>query len=243
MTSISTQGGSNTFDTVYNHVKTFPVPLLPPGKSYDASMTDTISSLYVHPSKPYILSNPHPSLTTTALESLLHILNHDLPSAHFLVRKMQSAPAVEGMYIHGLLHRVEGDLNNTRAWYADVCSTDVFTNHWGPVPDDPNSDPAAGKVEYKDEKYYNEDGGKAPPQAAARVFLNSIEALQKTGKGDRAALERQSREEIEALMSYCVDKFGKEKVLDAREAFVENSDEIKSMSEDMIGGDRGYRKF
>ncbi|GAB7345218.1 hypothetical protein MBLNU457_3593t2 [Dothideomycetes sp. NU457] len=227
MTSITTQGANNTFDSVYARIKTFPVPLLPPGKSYDASMTDTISSLYVHPT----------------LESLLHILNHDLPSAHFLVRKMQSAPAVEGMYIHGLLHRVEGDLNNTRAWYADVCDTDVFTNYWGPVPDDPNTDTAAGKVEFKDGKYYNENGGKAPPQPGARVFLNRLEELQRNGKGDREGLERQSQEEIDALVRYCVDKFGTEKVLDARGAFVKNSDEINSMSQDMVSGKGGFRKF
>lgn len=158
---------------------------------------------------------------------------------------MQSAPAVEGMYIHGLLHRVEGDLNNTRAWYADVCDTDVFTNYWGPVPQDPNTDDAAaaGTVEFRDGKYYNEDGGKAPPQPGARVFLNRLEEQQRSGKGDREALERTSREELDALVAYCVEKFGTDKVLDARDAFVKNSDEIKSMSEDMISGDGGFRKF
>lgn len=44
---------------------------------------------------------------------------------------MQHAPAWEGMYIHGLLHRVEGDVENARAWYGDVSGSGVFGFVWG----------------------------------------------------------------------------------------------------------------
>jgi hypothetical protein len=65
------------------------------------------------------------------VESALHILNLDLPSAHFLLRHMQAPPAHEAMFLHGILHRVEGDVANARAWYADVRASDVFEAVWG----------------------------------------------------------------------------------------------------------------
>lgn len=74
-----------------------------------------IASLSVHP----------------VLEAALHILNLDLPSAHFLLRHMQAPPAWEAMYLHGVLHRVEGDLANARAWYGDVRESVVFQAVWG----------------------------------------------------------------------------------------------------------------
>lgn len=99
---------SGSEDASYNEVlqklSTFPPPLLPPGKSYDANLTARIASLQAHPT----------------IEAALHILNHDLPSAHFLVRHMQSPPAVEGMLLHAIVHRIEGDYDNSRAWYSDV---------------------------------------------------------------------------------------------------------------------------
>ena len=34
---------------------------------------------------------------------------------------MQALPAVKGMLLHGILHRVEADSGNARAWVGDVC--------------------------------------------------------------------------------------------------------------------------
>ncbi|KAI9870540.1 MAG: hypothetical protein M1830_004118 [Pleopsidium flavum] len=44
---------------------------------------------------------------------------------------MQAAPAYEGMYLHGILHRIEGDYDNARAWYGDVAGSEVFGKVWG----------------------------------------------------------------------------------------------------------------
>ncbi|KAF9701123.1 hypothetical protein EKO04_000034 [Ascochyta lentis] len=76
----------------------------PPAHALTTSLTATISSLQLHPT----------------LEATLHILNHDLPSAHFLVRHMQAPPALEGMLLHSILHRSEGDMRNARLWLGDV---------------------------------------------------------------------------------------------------------------------------
>lgn len=35
------------------------------------------------------------------------------------------------MYVHGMLHRVEGDIDNTRAWYGNVCEAEIFREVWG----------------------------------------------------------------------------------------------------------------
>ncbi|KAL9097772.1 MAG: hypothetical protein Q9165_000098 [Trypethelium subeluteriae] len=80
------------------------VPISP--QKPDAVLTPAVSSLQLHPT----------------IEALLHLLNSDLPSAHFLCRHMQAPPAVEGMLLHAILHRIEGDWNNSRAWVGDVGS-------------------------------------------------------------------------------------------------------------------------
>lgn len=174
---------------------------------------------------------------------------------------MQAAPAVEGMYIHGLLHRVEGDYNNARAWYSDVCEEEAFANYWGAVPEDPNDDRSTledtinsletkkeekrGRIEKSKEGYYTHTSTsqKVPAQPAARKFLNEIEQLNKHKKGDKGALSEQSREEINALVKWCVDKFGTEQVTDARTVWVQPGEEHRKMGESMVSGGEGFRKF
>ena len=91
-------------------------PVLPPPSSAPSqSLTHAISSLFLHPS----------------IEAALHLLNDDLVSAHFLVRHMQAAPQYESMMLHGILHRIEGDYDNARAWYRDVKDSEVFLAVWG----------------------------------------------------------------------------------------------------------------
>lgn len=43
---------------------------------------------------------------------------------------MQSPPAYEGMFLHGILHRIEGDYDNARAWYHNVADSEVFKEVW-----------------------------------------------------------------------------------------------------------------
>lgn len=52
------------------------------------------------------------------IEVTLHIMNDDLFSAHFLLRKLQEDDW--GKWLHGLLHAREGDLRNAKCWYRDV---------------------------------------------------------------------------------------------------------------------------
>jgi len=104
----------STFPVLYTHLLSLPPPLIPPSHPPNPTLTTAIAALSLHPT----------------LEAACHILNSDLPSAHFLVRHMQAPPALEGMFLHGILHRVEGDYDNARAWYGNVKDSDVFRDVW-----------------------------------------------------------------------------------------------------------------
>lgn len=186
-----------TFSTLYTHILTLPPPLTPPAKPTSPILTAQISSLSLHPS----------------LEAALHILNNDLPSAHFLVRHMQAPPAYAGMFLHGILHRVEGDYDNARAWYKNVAGSEVFDEVW--------------------------EGG----EGEARGFIGRVEGFVKKGEGEREGLERESLREIEAVVEYCRRKFGEGVMLDATEAWVRPGEGHRKMGEEMVSGGKGYRKY
>lgn len=213
---------SQTFTSIYQELKSQPAPLLPPGKPHNASLTSQIASLEVHPT----------------LEAALHILNLDLPAAHFLVRHMQSAPAFEGMFLHGMLHRMEGDYDNARMWYTDVKESEIYQQIWGR---------GKGFKEIKEEREeYGFGGAKEDELDAGQRFLNRVQALKVQGvKGglSRGDLEAESRKEFDAVVEYCVEKFGAGRLVDARDAWVKNSEEISKMSEDQVNGNKGHRKF
>ena len=189
-----------TFSALYTHILTFPPPLTPPAKPTSTNLTAQISNLSLHPT----------------LEAALHILNNDLPSAHFLVRHMQAPPAYEGMFLHGILHRIEGDYDNARAWYHNVADaqSEVFKEVWG---------------EEEEEE--------------ARAFIGRVEGFVKRGEGDREALQEESLREIKGVVEFCRSKFGEKEVLDATEAWVRPEEDIKKIGEDMVSGGKGFRQF
>lgn len=186
-----------TFSALYTHILTLPPPLTPPSKPTSTSLTAQISNLSLHPT----------------LEAALHILNNDLPSAHFLVRHMQAPPAYEGMFLHGILHRIEGDFDNARAWYKNVAESEVFKEVW--------------------------EGG----EEEARGFIGRVEKLVKKGEGDKGLLEKESLREINAVVEYCRQKFGEKEMLDATQAWVKPGEDHRKMGEDMVSGGKGYRNF
>ncbi|OTA37010.1 hypothetical protein BTJ68_02317 [Hortaea werneckii EXF-2000] len=175
---------------------------------------------------------------------LLHILNSDLASAHFLVRKMQAPPAYEGMLIHAVLHRVEGDYRNAEAWYGDVFHGEeqecggkgCLERCWG--------------------------GGREGLERCLG-FVRRVEGLRKknvpVGKGDGGRegsgqggyderseledLERESRREIEALVGWCVERFGTGKCEDATQVWVRDREEVREMKKKMVVGGEGWRQF
>jgi hypothetical protein len=203
----------------------------PPKKPQHTSLTPQIADLHVHPT----------------LEILLHILNHDLPSAHFLVRHMQAPPAVEGMLLHGILHRAEGDMPNARAWVGDV------------------GDACRGFV-----PKHKDDGKKLDPEVMGRVgggkdvegtlvefvygeedpkgLIDDVETFRgkkaaESPQSEEEALEKRIRKEAERILEWCKRKFGEHEWKDATGAWVKNSEEISKISGDMVSGGKGFREF
>ena len=187
------------FDAILSALLKLPPPLLPPGKASEPKLTDQISSLYVHP----------------CLEAALHILNSDLPSAHFLCRHMQAKPQYEGMFLHGILHRVEGDYDNARAWYRDVSATDVFNHVW-PKPKE--------AFEFIDQ---------VETFKGSRSDMNSR----------KRKLEQTSVAEITGVIRFCVDKFGTKKIQDATKYWQQPDGELSELGKDMVTGSKGFRRF
>ena len=203
---------NKTFADLYAHLLTLAPPLTPPSHPTVPDLTAAIASLGVHP----------------ALEVALHLLNNDLPSAHFLVRHMHAAPAFEGMFLHGILHRIEGDFDNARAWYADVAKSEVYETVWPP-----------GKDGAKGEDGQSMTGGKS----GGVRFVDEVEAWVKRREGEESALEEKSVAEIKRVVEFVSAKFGTEVWPDATSEWASPSGDASKIQEQMILGDRGFRRF
>jgi len=213
---------SSTYTSLKSHLQQFPYPITPPGKSHDPTLTALIADLAVHPT----------------LEAALHLLNADLPSAHFLVRHMSSNPAVEGMLLHAILHRIEGDYDNNRAWCRDVAAKDSHELEGSGllVAIYPPVTPGERR------------GMTAPERAAyaSACFLrltDDVEAFCRARKGDKGKLEARCKEEMRRAVEFCEGKFGTERWIDASEAWVRPSQEVRNTGNDMVSGHKGWRKF
>ena len=193
----TTRFADRSFGEVYEHLLSLPPPLLPPGKSTDPKFTDKISSLYVHP----------------ALEAALHILNADLPSAHFLCRHMQAPPQYEAMYLHGILHRIEGDFDNARAWYDNVADSDVFKACWSSKEDGQDF---IDRVQRLKEK----KGG--DKEAMKQESLKEIKGVIDFCK-DKYGTEKMSNASTEWKQP--------------------EDEEHRQMGKDMVSGSKGFRNF
>jgi len=136
------------------------------------------------------------------------------------------------MYLHGILHRIEGDYNNARAWYSDVKESDIYAKIWG-------------KDGHTWKNWKENDSDNRQLLDEGQKFLDAVQRFKETkGKeGDRAALEEQSRRELDEITRWCVQSFGIHKMEDASSAWVKASDEIRKMGEDQVNGDSGRRKF
>ena len=179
--------------------------------------------LFSLPTSPQRLRQPqlrHQIANTSVhptLEAALHILNLDLPAAHFLLRHMQDpGKAPEAAFLHGILHRIEGDIDNTRAWYRLTLEAEgaVFDAAW------PGAD---GKQQALD-------------------FLQSVE--QSRGKVHATDdLQIRSLEELKSVVQFCEKRFGTSKLKDATEAWVDMGDEHRKKAGDMMVGGEGWREF
>ncbi|KAF2660249.1 hypothetical protein K491DRAFT_570606, partial [Lophiostoma macrostomum CBS 122681] len=197
-----------------------------PPSPFHPHLTSHISALSLHPT----------------LEATLHIANADLPSAHFLVRHMSGPPAVEGMLLHSILHRIEGDFENARLWGGDVADA---CKGWAPK--------RRGEEGGRLERSIWQDSGSdhaptpTPGEESAKRLITSIEAFRarKSSSADAEAqdLSQRTRRELSRVLEWCILKFGDGAWVDASSAWVSPGEDIRKIGNDMVSGDKGWRKF
>jgi hypothetical protein len=154
---------------------------------------------------------------------------------------MQAPPAVEGMLLHGILHRAEGDFDNARAWLSDV------------------RDACEGFVPKKKKQNEKLDLGTfakvgiegEPRSLVACVYgeedpaglIDDVDRLRELKEGDERDIADRIVREMQGVLEWCKRKFGEGRWEDASSAWVKNSEEINEISESMTSGGEGFRKF
>jgi hypothetical protein len=166
---------------------------------------------------------------------------------------MSAPPAVEGMLLHSILHRAEGDFENARAWLGDVGDACLG---WVPKHRGKEGKRLDGEVwrgcgleeagEGKEGsllKYVYASSGDGEEEA--RRLVDDVEAFRKNkgGEEEQARIEERTRRELERVLEWCVKKFGDGAWVDASSAWVKPGEEVKKIGNDMVSGDKGWRKF
>ncbi|GJE96646.1 hypothetical protein PsYK624_128460 [Phanerochaete sordida] len=246
--SPSTDSSAAQAQAIYAQLRTLPAPLFhPPAPAtcrdgLDPALQPAIAALLLHP----------------ALEAALHLRNHALYAAHFLVRKMQNARA--GQHLHGILHRVEGDYDNARVWYGEAGGTGdranektvrdgegAFVAFWGGVAGHLGVVESVGEVD---------EGSRARvARDAALAFLDRVQRLKEISKGpaqdagagteERAILERISSAELDAVVEWAAGEYGWDTWHggDGSAAYTESTEEQKEEMRQQQYGGEGFRQF
>ncbi|KAF1935473.1 hypothetical protein EJ02DRAFT_460349 [Clathrospora elynae] len=160
---------------------------------------------------------------------------------------MQAPPAVEGMLLHGILHRAEGDFNNARAWVSDVEDACEGFQPKKREEETRLEDEVFEKVQsgnaIRDSLISYVYKSESPTQLIDDVeAFRSKKASERTN-GEEEDIEDRIRKEAGKVLEWCTSKFGAGAWTDATKAWVKNSEEISKMSGDMISGGKGYREF
>jgi len=171
---------------------------------------------------------------------------------------MQAPPRWEGMLLHALLHRSEGDTENARAWYSDVyrgCTE---------KPGNEKDETAQNQDGQQDSKSETQQGNGTETTIWTAVwapfgglsvvhnFLDRIHSLrlrrakhEREGEWQRekAELEAVSEREVKGILAWCEGKFGTGEWGDASAAWVRDGEKTKEIAEKMITGGEGWRTF
>ena len=155
------------------------------------------------------------------------------------------------MALHGVLHRIEGDFDNNRAWLADV-----FDAARGRIK--------AAKLEGQTEEEREEVGrfllfvwgyplrsrrneeaecGLEDARKRALVLTDEVGALRKKREGEENGLSAKCKEELERVLEWCEGKFGTERVVDATSAWAKPMEHVQEIGEDQVSGGKGWREF
>lgn len=155
------------------------------------------------------------------------------------------------MYIHGVLHRIEGDIDNTRCWYRDVEDTDAFKQIWLNSGDDSNLPEAAQKgwehfldrLERFRDRTKSRHGKGGWDQDQDKLNPASV----KDWKVEEKLLRESSLWEMKRLLKFCEDKFGIDQIDNAKKEFLgrieSGNEEHAKVAQSMVTGGEGWRTF
>lgn len=98
------------FDTINEWIQALrhrqPMPSLAPKKVWDTEISHNIMEMQITRDD-----------ETMALQSALLLANDDIEQAHRLAQEIHTPT---GSYLHGIMHRMEGDYENATYWFSRV---------------------------------------------------------------------------------------------------------------------------
>ena len=225
-----------SYEHVFSSPPTSPHKLHIPAQQAPAEGFPTIAALSLHP----------------VLESILHILNCDLPSAHFLCRHAEISPKYESMYVHGILHRVEGDIDNTRAWYGNVKETEMFQAIWSDERSEDHNIPEIAKQGWERfldrlERYRDRTRSRSG-KGGWEQDEDKLDPSEVKDWGEEEQLLREtSLWEMKQALRYLEQRFGLDQVNDASQEFLgkmeSGKEEYAKVAQNMVTGGEGWRTF
>ena len=170
---------------------------------------------------------------------------------------LDKAPKVEGMHIHAILHRLEGDYNNALGWYRDLSSASsaalrveggesVFTYTFPTLP----LDTAMNLVRDMRSLEMRQCSQRRRVQLIKQLGMDTSRAVIKgwnfAYERDYERLRRESKAEISSVLDWCERRYGLDAWPDASGEFVRPSEISPKHSElvkRQIMGGEGWRQF
>ncbi|KAI9689456.1 MAG: hypothetical protein M1822_010107 [Bathelium mastoideum] len=186
---------------------------------------------------------------------------------------MQAPPAVEGMLLHAMLHRLEGDWNNARAWLTDV-GRDGEDGHETKSGDEGQQN-GRGEREQRASEFKADTKGSGgtregkgrgvsllqhvygsmplltatgdrasrKPLHVALDLIEATEIFRMQNKGSKEDLNPAMQHETQRLLDWCTGEFGKGRWEDATSAWVRPEEKVRKIGEEMVSGGKGWREF
>jgi hypothetical protein len=155
------------------------------------------------------------------------------------------------MALHGLLHRMEGDFDNARAWLGDVFDVAEGRIKGGELKGQTKEE--RGEVvdfllciwgySLRSRKNGDVECSLDDARKRALALTDEVEALRRKKEGDEDELRGKCKEELERVVEWCEGKFGMGRVVDATGAWVKPMEHVKEIGEEQVSGGKGWREF
>lgn len=142
---------------------------------------------------------------------------------------------VEGMHLHALLHRLEGDYANARAWYGDVAAVGgrtSFSHAWPGGRRD-----VEGFLEEVRGWRMRFDG------AYSRAHGGEKDVANEGREEGYARLKRWHETEVRRAWEWCAERYGVGKWEDASGEFCAKGGKYRDLARGQVVGGEGWRVF